>query len=180
MNSPPEAQTGTIRPMQHSDLEQVLVWRNHPEIARYMLNPGPISLADHQAWFARSQQLGDRHLLIYQHAEVRGFVQFQQLDQGDIADWGFYLAPGSPRGAGHGLARAALAHAFGPLKLHKVCGQVLSNNPRSLAFHERHGFVREGVLREQQQRDGERLDLICFGLLRRDWQAMQNSAEPSS
>ena len=159
---------GRIRPMIAADLERVLAWRNHPDIARCMRQPEPISPQAHADWFARCQELDSRHLLIFEtNAVPSGFVQLS-IEQ-DIADWGFYTAPNAPRGTGRGLGRAALDHAFGPLGLAKVCGQVLATNPRSMRFHEALGFHREGVLRAQQNTPAGRVDLVCYGLLTSEW-----------
>ncbi|NQD81620.1 GNAT family N-acetyltransferase, partial [Pseudomonas sp. CrR14] len=85
--------------------------------------------------------------------------------------WGFYLAPGAPRGTGQQLGEAALAFAFDSLGLHKVCGQALAFNERSIRFHEKLGFVQEGALREQHYDGATYHTIIHFGLLRYEWQA---------
>lgn len=165
--SPP---TGQLRPMTTDDLDMVRTWRNHPDIARHMLNSERIHADDHAAWFARSLELPHRHLLIYSIDTPCGFVQFNAIDpKGRIAEWGFYLAPEAPRGTGQSLGRCALNYAFDKIDLHKVFGQVLGSNQRSLRFHERLGFAVEGILREQHIRQGDFEDLHCYGLLQREW-----------
>ena len=80
------------------------------------------------------------------------------------------LAPDAPKGSGRQLGRAALNHAFRQLKFHKVCGQALAYNQRSIQFHQSLGFEQEGILRDQHF-DGERYHhVICFGLLSHEWQ----------
>lgn len=65
-----------------------------------------------------------------------------------------------------------MRYAFGEAMLHKLCGQVLDCNVRSLGFHERLGFSQEGVLR-QLHFEGQRYhDVICLGLLLSEWQAV--------
>ncbi|WP_230714510.1 GNAT family N-acetyltransferase [Marinobacter shengliensis] len=41
----------SLRPMTESDLEQVLQWRNHPEVRRYMYTTHEIRLEEHSKWF---------------------------------------------------------------------------------------------------------------------------------
>lgn len=60
------------------------------------------------------------------------------------------------------------------MKVHKLCGQVLAGNERSVRFHEALGFVREGELREQQLDGQEYRNLICFGLLRSEYLARED------
>lgn len=159
-----------IRPMVHTDLGRVLVWRNHPDVRRYMYTQHEITLDEHQRWFERTLHDPKKHLLIYEvNQNPLGFVSFNETGNGGIADWGFYAAPDAPRGSGRQLGRTALSHAFTDLKLHKVNGQALAYNQRSIQFHQTLGFQQEGILREQNF-DGESYHhVICFGLLRHEW-----------
>lgn len=160
-----------IRPMVHADLERVLAWRNHPDVRRYMYTQHEITLDEHQRWFERTLPDPKKHLLIFEvnHLPL-GFVNFNETGNGGIADWGFYVAPDAPKGSGRQLGCAALSHAFTQLKLHKVCGQALAYNKRSISFHKTLGFQQEGTLRDQHF-DGERYhNVICFGLLSHEWQ----------
>lgn len=59
------------------------------------------------------------------------------------------IAPGARgRGLGVGMMRAALAHAFDVLQVHRTELGVFDVNPRAIACYERAGFRREGVRRE--------------------------------
>lgn len=159
-----------IRPLAAADLPMVLSWRNHPDVRRCMLTQHEISLAEHQAWFVRAQNDSSRSLLVAQDGDVPlGFVHFARVHIGGIAEWGFYAAPGAPKGAGTKLGATALDFGFRDLQLHKVCGQALDYNDASVRLHTRLGFVNEGVLREQHCIDGTYHDLFCYGLLRREW-----------
>lgn len=160
----------SIRPMGEGDLEQVLAWRNHPEVRRYMYTRHEISLAEHTLWFGRASQDPSRHLLIFEvNGSPRGFANVHDIGNGGVADWGFYVAPDAPKGTGNALGRAVMHYAFETTGLHKLCGQALAFNDRSIRFHLSMGFQREGVLR-QQHFDGQLYhDVICFGLLASEW-----------
>ena len=160
-----------IRPMAHDELERVLAWRNHPDVRRYMNTQHEITLDEHQRWFESTLPDPKKHLLIFEvNRQPLGFVNFNETGNGGIADWGFYVAPDAPKGSGLQLGHAALGHAFTHLKLHKVNGQALAYNDRSIKFHQTLGFQQEGILREQHF-DGERYNhVICFGLLCLEWQ----------
>lgn len=165
------ADKSLVRPMVQSDVARVLAWRNHPEVRRHMYTQHEIALDEHQHWFDRALQDPRKHLLIFEWGEQPfGFVNFSELASGNIVDWGFYAAPDAPKGSGRRLGCAALDHAFTHLKLHKVCGQALAYNERSIHFHRALGFQQEGTLREHHF-DGERYHhVICFGLLSHEWQ----------
>lgn len=160
-----------IRPMVHADLARVLAWRNHADVRRYMYTQHEITLDEHQRWFEHALPDPKKHLLIFElNQQPLGFVSFTAVGNVGIADWGFYVAPDAPKGSGRQLGCAALSHAFTQLKLHKVCGQALTFNQRSIQFHQSLGFQQEGTLRDQHF-DGERYHhVICFGLLSHEWQ----------
>ncbi|MNG00760.1 Spermidine N(1)-acetyltransferase [compost metagenome] len=161
-----------VRPMTHEDLEQVLAWRNHEEVRRYMYTQHEISLVEHTRWFERASQDSSRHLLVFEsNAVPLGFINLHQIAPGGVADWGFYAAPDAPKGTGRQLGHAAIQYAFTQAGLHKLCGQALAYNERSIKFHLSQGFQQEGILREQHF-DGQNYhDVVCFGLLASEWLA---------
>lgn len=159
-----------VRPMQAADLEQVLGWRNHPDVRRYMYTHHEISMDEHRRWFERASQDSRRHLLIFEiDSQPLGFVNIHQTGAGAVADWGFYVAPNAPKGTGRLLGQTTLDFSFNRAGLHKLCGQALGFNQRSIRFHQTLGFQQEGTLR-QQHFDGQHYhDVVCFGLLASEW-----------
>lgn len=170
-----------IRPMIYADLVRVLAWRNHPDVRRYMYTQHEITLDEHQRWFERALLNPKKHLLIFEvNQRPLGFVNFNEAGSGSIADWGFYVAPDAPKGSGKKLGASALSHAFNHIKLHKVCGQALAYNGRSINFHQSLGFQQEGILRDQHF-DGERYHHVnLFGLLSHEWQPNRKKQESKS
>jgi len=165
-----------LRPMQTSDLELVLNWRNHLDIRQYMYTQHEISLAEHTNWFNKVSKDNSYNLLIFEvDSEPLGFVNIHQIAQGGIADWGFYTSPVARKGTGFKLGEQALDYAFNTLKLHKICGQALDFNLASRKFHKRLGFKEEGIL-EQQHFDGQKYyDVICFGFLASEYHLITNN-----
>lgn len=162
----------TVRAVTHEDLAMILAWRNHPDVRRFMFSQHEIDLDEHRSWYAKVSLDPSFHLLIVEDAHRPiGCVQFKNVVQGGVADWGFYARPDSPKGSGRKLGIAALNYAFSTLNLHKICGQVIENNQASISFHKRFGFTQEGVLRDQKRIGNIYLAVICFGLLAHEWQA---------
>ncbi len=160
-----------IRKMREDDLLMVLAWRNHADVRRYMVTQHEISLDEHRNWFAKVSQDPSRcTMIVEEDKQAIGYVQFSKVEDSGVAEWGFYSRPDAPSGTGRKLGVMALSHAFGPLKLHKVWGQVIASNPASIAFHQRLGFTLEGILRDQQLINGAYLSVYCFGLLSAEWQ----------
>ncbi len=153
-----------------ADLERVLAWRNHPAVRLYMYTQHEINFDEHQRWFERRLKDPKSHLLIFEvDQQPFGFVNFTKTGNGSSADWGFYLAPDAPKGSGRQLGLVSLNLAFTKLNLHKVCGEVLAYNNRSILFHKALGFQQEGTLRDKHF-DGECYhNVICFGLLSHEW-----------
>ena len=162
--------SSALRTLTRNDLDRVLAWRNHPLNREVMFNQEEITTDEHYRWFEEASSDPSRRLFIFEEKGVPlGFVQFSGVKPGAVVDWGFYTAPEAPRGTGRKLGRCAIDHAFGELKVHKVCGQVLADNQASVNFHRRMGFRHEGVLREHQAVGGRYEDLVCFGLLSHEW-----------
>lgn len=80
---------------------------------------------------------------------------------GNREDWG--------KGYGSEAMGLVMSYAFDELNLHRLQLTVIDYNPRALEMYEKLGFAREGVYREFIERDGERHDLILYGLLRPEW-----------
>ena len=84
---------------------------------------------------------------------------------GDPAYWG--------KGYGSDGMRLLLGYGFRELNLYRIGSSTISYNLRAIKAHEKVGFQREGVQRGFIQREGQRFDLIQFGILRPEWEALQ-------
>jgi UDP-4-amino-4,6-dideoxy-N-acetyl-beta-L-altrosamine N-acetyltransferase len=135
-----------------------------------MYSQHEISSAEHAHWFESLAADSNRVAMILELENCpSGFVQFNELPCGCVADWGFYSAPDAKKGAGRLLGMSALDYAFSELGYHKVCGQVIAFNKRSVSFHKALGFVEEGRLRDQYFDGTNYHDVFCFGILESDW-----------
>jgi len=163
----------TLRSLHEDDLPTLLAWRNNPEVRRYMLTQHEISPREHRDWFQKVNEDHDQCLLILEKQNLAmGYVQFSGI-RSEFTEWGFYVAPGSPKGSGSKLAKAALTHAFGRLGLNKVRGKAMSFNVASIKLHRRFGFLQESVQEEVTLDDGRTECLLCFVLDRQSWHALQ-------
>lgn len=162
--------TSFIRRMCRDDLQMVLGWRNHPDVRKFMYTSHEISVDEHSAWFSQASLDTKRHLLVYEHKnQPAGFVNLHQVADGGIADWGFYLAPDTKPGVGKKMGLSALDYGFATAGFHKICGQAIAFNDRSSNFHLKLNFCKEGILREQHFDGSNYHDIICFGLLKDEW-----------
>ncbi|MCZ4328560.1 UDP-4-amino-4,6-dideoxy-N-acetyl-beta-L-altrosamine N-acetyltransferase [Castellaniella denitrificans] len=163
-----------IRAMIESDLEQVLSWRNHPDIRERMFTRQEISQLEHQAWFAGLQRDPLRCALLYEEDGLSlGVITLRRLQGMSVAEWGFYRDPSAPKGTGFSMGVLALNHAFKSLRLHKVYGEVIGSNAASIGFHRKLGFCQEGLLRDHFETDGCYEDVLCFGMLAEEWESIK-------
>ena len=82
------------------------------------------------------------------------------------------------RGKGYGWEAMTLilGFAFRELNLHRVFLTVFGYNTPAIAMYEKLGFTREGAHREHLHRDGQRFDMLLYGMLRREWEARSEAA----
>ncbi|OXR47998.1 UDP-4-amino-4,6-dideoxy-N-acetyl-beta-L-altrosamine N-acetyltransferase [Pusillimonas sp. T2] len=159
-----------IRVVEEKDLDQILIWRNHPDIRRYMFTRQKISWMEHSAWFTSLQGDPTRHALLYEDNGLPLGVVMLTCRQGNaLAEWGFYKDPGAAKGTGVNMGRLALSYAFDTLRLHRVYGKVIADNLASIELHRKLGFVQEGVLRDHFGSNDHFDSVLCFGLLDSEW-----------
>lgn len=97
-----------------------------------------------------------------------GHVVLTELDtQASTGELGWVVIVRAEQGNGYATEAAdlCLTHAFDDRGLHKVWARVNEGNEASIRMLEKLGFQREGVLREQEYADGERVDVYRYGLL---------------
>lgn len=161
-----------LRTFEPGDAECYRVWVNDPEIARLIDRAGPVTTAEHEAWYRALvsspsaavfavDRLRDGALIgvvwlydihpRHRRAEVRVVI-------GDKSVWG--------GGYGTDVLRVLVRIAFGPLQLEKLWADVLVTNPRGAGAFERAGFKREGLLLGDRVQDDGRVDVIRLGILR--------------
>jgi len=74
------------------------------------------------------------------------------------------------RGLGTQALRLLLAHAFGPLGLHRVSLEVFAFNTRAIHVYEKVGFRHEGRMRDALWWDSMPHDTLLMAILATDWE----------
>ncbi len=91
---------------------------------------------------------------------------FMGINIGEREYWG--------KGYGTDALRVLLRYAFDELNLQRVSLSFLEGNERAMRSYEKCGFRHEGHERQAWAYDGRRWDEIYMGLLREEWEAMNN------
>ncbi len=138
-----------VRKALMSDCEPVFEWRNAPDIRQASLNADPIDFGEHQAWFKRSLELQDRHLLIAQLGHSACGVLRYDLDRKlKCAEISIYLAP---EYLSQGLGNALLKAGEYWLKTNEASISIIKavvkvSNPRSRRLFEKNGYQEEHIV----------------------------------
>ncbi|HET8780060.1 MAG TPA: GNAT family N-acetyltransferase [Agromyces sp.] len=172
-----------LRPPTSDDLDQVLVWRNRPEVTRWLLRTTVDPQAFRKAWL-ESIDDPDQHAVVAVLGEAvigtgsldvhDGMGQFD----GDV--WrrsegllGYLIDPAH---AGNGfateIARALLDLAFTELGLHRVTAGCFADNIASWRVMEKLGMRREqhGV-RDSWHAELGWIDGFTYAILAEEWPA---------
>ena len=78
------------------------------------------------------------------------------------------------KGYGTDAMRLVLRYAFTELNLHRVTLGVYVYNQRAIRSYEKAGFIVEGRERGSVRKDGSRFDSLVMGILRSEWEQLQN------
>lgn len=162
---------GKLRGIKQQELELMLGWRNAPNVRANMYTRHEISMDEHLAWWARTQQRDDQRYFMYEADEIPlGIVGFNGIDRtGENSSWAFYASPEAPKGTGSKMEFLALDCAFDELGLHKLHCEVLAFNAPVIKLHQKFGFSVEGILREHHKIDEDFVDIYRLGLLASEW-----------
>ncbi|MEU6376665.1 GNAT family protein [Streptomyces sp. NPDC046909] len=171
-----------LRPFTEADAEAMWEIIGDPEVIRFTGDsPGELTPRRLRDWYgSRSDQPDRLDLAVTDPAtgEVLGEVVLYEWDPG-ARSCTFRTLIG-PRGRGRGIGteatRLVVGYGFGQLGLHRIQLEAYAHNHRALRVYEKAGFVREGVRRETELRDGVWVDEVVMGILDRDWVALSSTA----
>ncbi|GIW24115.1 GNAT family N-acetyltransferase [Meiothermus sp.] len=172
-----------LRPLAMSDLPRVLEWSR--DEAFCLANGWPVGLPAEQLqdWFVRllnnpPVDLVRKGIVVTtpEHPEGRlvGFVDLRDINPLEKrARLRIAIGEETHRGQGVGYRAGCqmLEHGFTELGLERITAEVHSSNTRMLSLLEKLGFVREGILRQHETRQGVREDVHLFGMLREEFVA---------
>ena len=161
-----------LRPMEPGDAGELLTLFGDPAVAEFMDIAPLVEIAEAREIVAWAVELAGRNQgirwTIRRDGRLIGTVGFNalELERGRRGEVAYDLARDE---WGKGVMSAILPHvmAFGyeRLGLRRLEAMVTAGNQRSCALLERHGFVREGLLRDHGYWTGRFWDQIVYGRL---------------
>jgi len=160
------------------DAEIVARWSRDTEYHRLSDDDPayPQSTKQAKAWLERDDDRGFRFLIrtLSDQRLIGGVgLWIQNWAQGEA--WvGIGIGERDCWGNGYGTDAMQLIvrYAFTELNLRRVSLGVFARNARAIRSYEKAGFRREGLVRGDCRRDGQRWDTVFMGILREEWEAM--------
>ncbi len=173
--------------LSEDDLPTLAAWYEDAEFARLIdaVPALPKALPDWREWLNESRKAHNGYVLAIRRLEDNVLIGYLEIDDilwthgtawlgigiGDRAHWG--------QGYGSEALQLALKFAFHELNLYRVQATVFDYNPRSQTMFKKAGFQQEGSFRDFLNRDGQRHDMLLYGLLRHEWEATLVSEKSS-
>ncbi|MBK8024186.1 MAG: GNAT family N-acetyltransferase [Chloroflexi bacterium] len=170
------------------DAQTFSQWYQDGEFARlFDANPAvPKSERDIEKYVDDAFRDRSRHAFaIRQHFsdELVGVLELDSIQWSHGSAW-LAIGIGDPAYRNKGYATEAmtllLKFAFHELNLHRLQLTVFSYNEPAIRLYENLGFKREGVFREALHRDGQRFDMLLYGLLKPEWEAASGATGATS
>lgn len=170
-----------LREYSWDDQMEIRQWATDPETTKW-LGSGylrPQTFEQTQTWL-RSHLEGNAGGINYAIADRAtdryvGQINLFKIDsQARHAEMAIVLCPDSQgRGIGRQAISMLLRCAFETWNLNRVYLHVDAENARAAACYAACGFKEEGRLRADRYWDGKYHDTICMGILRSEWEAIQ-------
>ena len=163
-----------LRPMEESDAPLIVEWRNHPKVAKWLVQWKPLELDEHLTYFKKSVEAGDS-LLIYEdltgHPVGTGALYLFDRNR-KVAEWGRLC--GNPSGEqSFGMVEASyltILYGLEQLGLHRIHAECTEGNKSSCKLLKFLGFQQEGLLREYLATPEGYRNVQVFGLLSPDFE----------
>ncbi|MET8976298.1 GNAT family protein [Streptomyces sp. NPDC004539] len=164
-----------LRPFTEADAEGMAVLLDDPEVIRFTgASPNPLGPEFLRSWYGSRAAQADRlDLAVTDRAsgELVGEVVLNEWDP-EARSCTFRTMLG-PRGRGRGLGteatRLIVGYGFDRIGLHRIGLEAYAFNSRALRVYEKVGFVREGIRREIELKDGEWVDEVLMAVLEGEW-----------
>lgn len=164
-----------LRPFTLEDAAEVQRLAGDWEVARITLNvPHPSQNGMAESWIARqaeNQNTCNFAIVLRASSQLCGCVGLRFDDANATAEMGYWIGvPFWNKGFCTEAASAVVDHGFSTRDLHKVQARHLGCNIASGCVMQKIGMTREGTLRQHVLRHDERHDLVCYGILRSEWE----------
>lgn len=166
-----EGEKVNLRTVEKEDAEFLRDGVNHPDVRKFLKVDKPQNLSQQEEFFEEviSSEEGV-HLAITHEHEIVGIVSLKDQPDLRVAQIGLWIHP-KHHGNGYGTEASELmtSYGFNELNYHKIIARAYRGNEGSNKIWKRLGYNKEGVLRDQNFREGEFEDVNLYGVLEHEW-----------
>ncbi len=165
-----------FRPLDERDLDRIVIWINDPQVRKYLTVFIPMTMGAEKKWI-ESISGSEKNIVLAaidketgKHIGNAGLHNINGRNR--TATFGFLIGDKDFWGKGYGteMLDLMLKYAFHTLGLRKVKSSVLAANIGSAKVHEKCGYKKAGVFKNEYLVDGEYVDEILLDVLREDWE----------
>ena len=164
-----------LRPLEREDAPTLVAWFNDAEVTRNLLQHLPINLRAEEQFLDKLYQNDENiglGIAVKETDRLIGTTGLHKMDRrARQASFGIALGVKSEWGKGYGTEATALMvrYAFETLNLNRVWLHVFEDNVRGQRCYEKVGFRREGLLRQDNFREGRYHNTVVMAILREEW-----------
>ena len=163
-----------LRPLEHVDLPLIRRWSENEETRVLTGEIAPMSPADAEAFFRRTQQQDRLWYVIHTKPNDRPIGEvglLRMVPEWRTTDLSIILGETDARRNGYGeeAVRLLLDVAFGPLQMHRVAVGVVGFNHAAINFYRKIGFKQEGIQRDGYVHEGHFHDFVMMSLLESEY-----------
>lgn len=167
-----------LRELEREDLKRINQWRNDPHLIACLGAPYRYINEDVDCeWYdkylhTRSNSVRCAIVDTKNEDEVLGLISLLSINYiNRSGELHIMIGESDNRGKGIGTfaVTAMVDHAFNNLNLRRIELGVLENNSAAIGLYEKVGFIREGVKRKANYKEGEYISMVMMGLLKEEW-----------
>jgi len=165
----------SIRQITQGDTNNIVRWRNNPNVLRNFIDQQKITFESHEKWLETKVFTGEVIQFIIQDNETKtdiGSVFIRDIDMNHRhGEFGIFIGEDDFRGKGRGTEACLLIckYSFEQVGLERIYLRVLANNSGAIRSYQKVGFVEEGVFRNHVIVNGKKSDLMFMGLLKEEF-----------
>lgn len=88
------------------------------------------------------------------------------------AEIGLWITPEhQEEGFGTEATKLIVEFGFDELRMHRMYARVFDDNPKSINIWEKLNFKKEGIMREASFKDGKYVNILIYGILKKEWKS---------
>ena len=164
-----------LRPFMTADAPRVQQLAGAREVAlNTMTIPHPYPGGAAEQWIAQQEPSPDQYNFAIDDGQLAGSIGLRLTPAFDRAEAGYWLGiPFWGRGYATEALGALIRFGFEELQLHRIYAGYFSRNDASGKVMIKNGLKYEGTLRQHVKKWGEYVDVVYYGILREEWEAVR-------